>query len=42
MVDNLWARKDWAVSVGWARVIGSYSAHALKPALRYFNHTRGV
>jgi hypothetical protein len=28
--------------VGWARVIDSYSAHALKLALRYFNHMHGV
>jgi hypothetical protein len=28
--------------VGWARVIDSYSAHALKLALRDFNYMHGV
>jgi hypothetical protein len=35
---NLWAGKDFGAS----RVIDSYSAHALKLALRYFNHLHEV
>jgi hypothetical protein len=40
--DNLWKGKDLVVPAGQIRVIDSYSVHALKLVLRYFNHMHGV